>query len=294
MAFDSGGCSDPAAGGKIDMNKRRSSEASGETLFSLLNPDRHETPVVVSIPHSGRFIPADIRRQFLPDVVLPNMDWFLPELYAFLADMGVTTLMNRVSRYVIDPNRAETQTDGNRYSDSLVYRQTTQGRPFYAVPPSKREIRRRTELYYHPYHAALQKLLRDKAERFGRVYLFDLHSFAADVGAGANLILGNAHGASCSPEFFQWLSDQFSEQGFCVRHNEPFAGGYITRRYGVCGSAVEAVQIELRYCAYIENRYFGEEELSSWDEALFCSAQKKLADVFAAITSLQSAGATVS
>ncbi|WP_240647609.1 N-formylglutamate amidohydrolase [Burkholderia lata] len=36
---------------------------------------------------------------------LCNTDWFLAELYAFLPEMGITTIMATHSRYVEDVNR---------------------------------------------------------------------------------------------------------------------------------------------------------------------------------------------
>ena len=47
--------------------------------FELLNADA-ASPVVISLPHSGTWIPADMRKHLLPTAVLANSDWFLPAL----------------------------------------------------------------------------------------------------------------------------------------------------------------------------------------------------------------------
>ena len=52
-------------------------------LFEVYNKESSTYPLVISLPHSGQAIPEQVRRRMLPKVVLPNMDWFLPELYAY-------------------------------------------------------------------------------------------------------------------------------------------------------------------------------------------------------------------
>jgi N-formylglutamate amidohydrolase len=53
-----------------------------------------------------------------------------------------------------------------------------------------------------------------------------------------------------------------------VAKNERFTGGYITRHYGSIPN-VESLQIELRFPAYLDGDYFGEEEITEWDCAKF-------------------------
>ena len=76
-------------------------------FYTVLNSEQH-SPVVISLPHSGTWIPVAMKKALLPNAVLANTDWFLPELYDFLPAAGFTTLINHVNRYVADPNRAVT------------------------------------------------------------------------------------------------------------------------------------------------------------------------------------------
>ena len=71
-------------------------------LLNIINPQKHNYPVIVSIPHSGTFVPIDIRDKMLPNVILSNTDWFLKELYSFLETMDITTISSNISRYVVD------------------------------------------------------------------------------------------------------------------------------------------------------------------------------------------------
>ena len=249
--------------------------------FHVDREDCRRYPLVVSLPHSGTVIPEEVRRSMLPGAVLPNMDWFLPELYSFLPKLGVTTLINRISRYVIDPNRPP-DASAEDYRQSLVYQKTTWGRPIYAAPLPREEIDRRTRQYYHPYHDRLAELLDEKRRIFGRVLLLDLHSFANPAEEiPEDIILGDCRGESCLPQLSGLIQDGLERAGFSVSRNIPYGGGYLTRHYGTAfGPTIQAVQIELRYSAYIADRYFGEEELTGWDECVLRSAQRRLREFF--------------
>jgi len=69
------------------------------------------------------------------------------------------------------------------------------------------------------------------------------------------------------------------EHDFSVTRNEVWTGGYITRHYGDMDN-VEALQIEIKFTAYLEGEYFGEEEITKWDSDRFRSAKKRLKKVF--------------
>lgn len=58
--------------------------------FDVINENKHKFPIIISIPHSGTYIPKDIRNKLIEDVILPNTDWFLKELYSFLKEEEVT------------------------------------------------------------------------------------------------------------------------------------------------------------------------------------------------------------
>jgi N-formylglutamate amidohydrolase len=67
---------------------------------------RGSAPLLVSIPHAGTQIPADIAASMTPIArEVDDTDWHLERLYAFAAEMGASILMPANSRYVIDLNR---------------------------------------------------------------------------------------------------------------------------------------------------------------------------------------------
>lgn len=250
--------------------------------FTIYNEEKNNYPVVISLPHSGTWIPEEMRNNLRQEAILANTDWFLPELYQFLSAKGCTVIENRVNRYVVDPNR-ESQMAGADYQNTVVYQQNTFGNPLYSKPLSEKIINERLENYDWPYHHALQALIEQKKAHFVKVYLIDLHSFAEypnrDVSIPADFVIGNQEDQTSSVDLREFLMMLLEKEGFSVSNNHPFRGGFITRQYGQQDDT-EALQLEIRYKQYIENRSFGEEELTTYDPELFSAAQKRLETVF--------------
>jgi formiminoglutamase len=250
--------------------------------FNVYNENINKTPYVISIPHSGTYIPKDIKNKFKKDIILPNMNWFLKELYDFLPSLNFTVIENNISRYVIDPNRNPLMLNSNNYVNSLVYERTTFGKEIYNPPLCISEKESRKIKYYDPYHNKLEELLKIKLDKFDKVYLIDLHSFAsARNDVKENIIISNKFGKTSSKNTLLKIKNKFIKEKFKVSENIPFSGGYITEKYGtIFNDKVESIQIEIRYNEYIEDRYYGEEELSNWNVETFNYAKSKLQNIF--------------
>lgn len=257
--------------------------------FTTYNDEIDELPIVVSLPHSGEVIPAELRKGMNPGVLLPNVDWFLPDLYAFLPQNGVTVLENNLHRYIADPNRYPEMVDlDGDYRHEVVYSQTTFGKEIYQKSLTADEIQQRIQKFYQPYHQQLQDLIDRKLRKFKKIYLFDLHSFAQypheeDLSV-SDVVLGNKSDSMSSSELRQILTEQFQSKGYSVSNNHPFSGGYITQHYGK-HPRVEAIQVELAYRMYIEDRYFGEEELRGVNVGIFTTAKNSLQSIFLSLLS---------
>ena len=62
-------------------------------------------PLLVSFPHAGTEIPPEIAARMTPEALqLADVDWHLPQLYAFVRAMGASTIAARFARHVIDLN----------------------------------------------------------------------------------------------------------------------------------------------------------------------------------------------
>ncbi|MFA0814985.1 MAG: N-formylglutamate amidohydrolase [Anaerofustis sp.] len=250
--------------------------------YTILNDNDHRFPVVINLPHSGVFVPQNIRGRLLDNACLSNSDWFLPELYSFLPAMGCTTIINNMSRYVVDVNRPIGGAKSGDYRKTVVYQENTQGNSLYYPPLEEKEINERVSRYYQPYHQALEKLLRIKLQIHPSVLLLDLHSFFLDFteGGSQDVYLSNRCGSTSSAQALTKIHESFASEGYSVLDNA-IMGGHIIHHYReIFQERLEGILIELRYTKYIEERYFGEEEVTSKNEALFGEAKKKLETAF--------------
>ncbi|MBU6469735.1 MAG: N-formylglutamate amidohydrolase, partial [Gammaproteobacteria bacterium] len=62
--------------------------------YEIRTPAAEETPLLVSIPHTGTYVPPEIEAQFVSAYIrgLPMTDWYLHRLYDYLPALGATTI----------------------------------------------------------------------------------------------------------------------------------------------------------------------------------------------------------
>ena len=232
---------------------------------------RGTTPLFVSLPHDGTHIPDDLAARMTPAARrAPDTDWHVSRLYEFARELGASIIVPRHSRYVVDLNRPPDDT-------SLYPGQNTTGLcpivQFSADPiylpgqePSHDEVVARVDRYWRPYHDALQaEIARIRSVR-GHVVLWEGHSIRSVVpflfdGRLPDLNLGTSSGASCSAMLQRNLVAVFEAQrDYSFVANGRFKGGYITRHYGAPASGIDAVQLELAQCNYMDEDSFAYDE----------------------------------
>ena len=244
------------------------------------------SPIIVSLPHSGTFVPDNIKKKFNEDIILDSTDWFLPELYSFIKDMGITMIINNLNRYVIDVNRKIDRKDTLSYRTNLVFSKNSHGSLIYKHDLSRKDIEERIKFYYEPYHNALKSLIDERLKKFKTVYLIDLHSYHLNNEENTNIVISNNKGLSSSKESFELVCSEFINEDFDILRNEIFTGGHITKSYSEkYKNKVNCIQIELPYKIYIENREFFEEEVTIYNEELFKRCKDKLFKIFEHINS---------
>ena len=252
------------------------------TPFEVFNEHVNQFPIVIDLPHSGTAMTTKMSNELRSDAILANTDWLLRELYGFLSKLGFTMIQNNMNRYLVDPNR---NPNGSLTGDyyHLVYATNTFGHQLYQTPLTTDEITKRFTQFYRPYHNQLYKLLTQKRQAFGHVLLLDMHSFAEYTkktdATTADIVLGNDFYRTSSLGIYNYFSDAYEKQGYQVSNNFPFRGGYITRHYGTMNH-VGAIQIEIRYRDYIEDRFFNEEVLTNWNPKQFLCAQQTARRIF--------------
>jgi N-formylglutamate deformylase len=228
-------------------------------------------PLLISLPHDGSFIPADIAARMHPAARRsPDTDWHVARLYEPLAEaLGASVLKPVASRYVVDLNRPA---DGHalypgQRETGLVPLVGFDGEPLYreGEAPDAAEVQRRMNEYWQPYHDALaQEIARLQAEH-GRVVLWEGHSIRGRVpmlfeGRLPDFNLGTADGASCGGALQARLVECLQAQSrYSIAVNGRFKGGYITRHYGRPDAGVQAVQLELVQLNYMDEASFAYE-----------------------------------
>lgn len=243
--------------------------------YSLTSNEEPLSCAVFSSPHSGAEYPAD----FLADSCLAPLQLRSSEdafVNRFLqADLAAPVLKARFPRAYVDLNREAAELDpavvkgangqptNPRIAAGLgvIPRVVANGRAIRLGKMSMYAAQARMAQCYHPYHAALRALIEAQRRRFGVCYLFDIHSMPRAALANGflpkrrpDVILGDRYGTSCD----HWLSDMvaaiFADAGFEVARNAPFAGGHITRHYGVPHNGIHAVQIEIDRSLYMDEK----------------------------------------
>jgi N-formylglutamate deformylase len=224
---------------------------------------RGSTPLLISMPHVGTLIPAELQPRFQPRALrVEDTDWHLDRLYAFAAELGASLLVPRESRYVIDLNRPSDNTPmytGVNNTELCPTRFFT-GEPLYREggEPDALDILRRVEEVWQPYHDALRAELLRLRGAHGHVVLFDAHSIKSELpwlfeGTLPHLNLGTVDGRSCAPTLRRALIGALaSQQQFSHVTDGRFKGGHITRHYGHPDDGVHAVQLEMCWRAYMD------------------------------------------
>jgi len=227
--------------------------------------------VVFSSPHSGAEYPAGfLQRSCLTPLQLRSsedafVDRFIGET------LGAPVLKARFPRAYVDLNRAPDELDSAIIHKALgmpanpriaaglgvIPRVVANGRAIQLGKMKLAEAEARLKTCYFPYHTALRGLIEAQRQRFGTCFLIDVHSMPRAALAGgllnkrAEIVLGDRYGTAAD----HWVTDAvaafFSDAGFQVARNAPFAGGYITRHYGAPSKGVHVVQIEIDRSLYM-------------------------------------------
>jgi len=242
---------------------------SGARAFERIEPTAPETPVVVEVPHAGLSLdPETLAFTVAPACgVARDADLYVDELAEEVPAEGATLLVAHSSRYVVDLNRAESDFDGDAVEGGpraamprgVVWRLTTEGDPIFLRRLPRSELERRLARFYRPYHRELEGILTEKRRRFGYAVLVCLHSMPSDGRVGhldpgarrPDVVPGTRGRTSAGGRFIDVVDRLGREEGWEVRHDVPYRGGFSTAHYGRPADGVHAIQIELARRLYM-------------------------------------------
>ena len=249
------------------------------SYFDVILPDQQTLPVVVDVPHAGEWIPPEVEAEMtVGDKTLRrDLDLYVDQIWQDAPSLGATLIASRVSRYVIDLNRAaddvspqtvygaSQRDEPGYYGDrGVVWRTTTDGVAVMAGPMTRDAFDRRIASFHTPYHRAIREAIARVRDQFGYCLLIDGHSMPSlgrsghsDPGSHrADIVPGDVDGSACGAWLLERMCEHFREDGYSVAPNTPYKGGWITRAFGEPEQHVHAIQIEINRALYMNESTF--------------------------------------
>jgi formiminoglutamase len=231
-------------------------------------PERERYPFLLSVPHGGTDVPADLRSRLL----LSDSDlryYCDPATRAIFGyrDRVAAWIDTPVSRMIVDLNRPPLPLP-LRDPDGIIKTRTIDGRDVWrpGQVPDMPLIHRLLVAHYFPFHQKVDELI----DRHRVGIAFDCHSmlpygseFQKDAGKERPLIClgnnGDRQGrakkgglATCSREWIAALAglfaDEFPKKG-AVAINNPFSGGFIANAH-YWRKGIPWIQIEINRALY--------------------------------------------
>lgn len=261
-------------------------------MTDWLSVTRGDAPLIVSIPHAGTEIPANIADRLISvPRARHDADLYVDRLYAFAADMGATIVGTAISRTAIDTNRDPSGVSlyPGQATTGLCPTETFDGDPLYkpGAEPDDAETAARRAAWFDPYHAAIAAEVARLRAAHGRIVLYEAHSIRSLVprlfeDELPQFNIGTNGGASCDVALTAAIEEICDASGKTRVTNGRFKGGWTTRHYGVPENGVHAVQMELAMRGYLDE---GADWPPPWEPGLARPIQTILQQVLSACIS---------
>jgi N-formylglutamate deformylase len=244
------------------------------------------SPLVLDSPHSGTLYPIDFGYAAACDLALLRSaeDTHVEKLYSFAPELGCAWIEAHFPRSYLDANRNLTEVDPDmlagswphavelhdpavlskrRLGKGLIWRATDEGLPLYDRQLSVREVERRIELCWNPYHAAVKAAIDAAHARHGYSLHMNCHSMPEIAGSHAtdfpgekhtDFVLGNRDHSTSSESVLLYMSKLLTQMGYSVSLNHPYKGVELVRRYGQPEQHRHSVQIEINRALYMNEK----------------------------------------
>lgn len=247
--------------------------------FDFYGPSDPLVPVLISVPHAGRFYPDSEKfRSAVPFSVLSKLeDRHADALVTDLIAQGYGVIVSRIARAVIDLNRDPRDIDrriiaGLPHSHAII--ETAKSRGGLGLFPRSlprigalwchslpwTEAQSRIASIHAPYHASLEREMKRIRDTHGEALLLDVHSMPPldrerfSASQRPDVVIGDRFGASASPRFAEIARSVIARYGLVAAVNHPYPGSYIAERHGRPGAGRHALQIEISRDLYLDER----------------------------------------
>jgi len=246
--------------------------------FFIERPVSQTSPVIFCSPHSGRVYPAAFiaASQLTPQKLRKSEDCYVDELFSAAPKFGAPLIAARFPRAYIDVNREPYELDPALFAEPLPKFANTQTKRVMAglgtiarIVAHSEEIYagrlplqvglERIERLYKPFHSALNELIENTRRKFGFAVLVDCHSMPSSsntypAATRPSFVLGDRFGTSCDKRLTEMISKSLTQIARHIQLNQPYAGGFITERYGNPERNVHAIQIEINRNLYLNEK----------------------------------------
>ena len=242
--------------------------------FEVIRPERQTLPLVFNSPHSGRVYSNAFLSETRLDAheIRRSEDLYVDELFAMAPAFGAPLQRAFFPRAFLDVNREPFELDPRMFSGALpshvnmtsmrvagglgtIPKIVAEDTEIYRARIDVEEGLERVEVFYRSFHEALGALIARTKAAFGMAILIDCHSMPSTVralpsGRRPDVVIGDRYGTSAAARLVAMATSGFSGLGYDVMRNKPYAGGFITERYGKPSIGQHAIQIEISRSLY--------------------------------------------
>lgn len=256
-------------------------DAETNPPFLVERPAQQRVPFVFNSPHSGSFYPPEfLKASRLSAVDLRRSeDLAVDRLFSSVVTLGAPLLRARFPRAWLDVNREPYELDPKLFRERLpghanvhslrvggglgtIPRLISEHLPIYETAPTLAQGLERVNAIYRPYHDVLRRLMAQTVVEFGFAVLVDCHSMPSaqpsqshtSRSSRPDIIVGDRYGTACNGDISRQIMQGFSDLGYSVVRNKPYAGGFITEHYGRPAKGLHAVQIEINRALYMDEQ----------------------------------------
>jgi N-formylglutamate deformylase len=231
-----------------------------------ITPGDPESAVVLHVPHAATAVPDDARQTLLLDddelaAELARMTDAHTDKLAIAAvaraERRPWTMVNRLSRLVVDPERfPDEREEMLAVGMGAVYTRTSRGEPLRT--PDLVEEAHLLASYFHPYAAAMTELVGDRLAACGRAVVLDIHSYPSrslpyELHADLRrppICLGRDD-LHTSDRLLLAARSAFASLGD-ILVDEPFLGTYVPSRFYRHDPRVQSLMLEIRRDVYLD------------------------------------------
>jgi N-formylglutamate amidohydrolase len=246
-----------------------------DEAYKVYGRDALAIPVLVSVPHAGRYYPAPLFDALrLPKTSLTRLeDRYADLLIRDLVKSGFPVIVASYARAWIDLNREESELDiemvygldkaaypapgaKQRGGLGLIPRRLSGEGDLWKHRFDKNDIAQRIAHCHCPYHFEINALLTRMREKFGVAILLDLHSMPPihiPQIRSPQFVVGDRFGQSAASTYTDLLLSRLRAGDYPSALNHPYSGEYILRRHGRPTANVHALQVEVDRSLYLDS-----------------------------------------